>query len=226
MKKIIIFVIILALFGIGAWVLMGGKKEVPPGEGVATPGPGGEEESSLTEILGKTKDITSFKYDMVVTAPGQEAASTTKMWFKGQKTRMEMTSGGKNMVYLIDTGEQQAYMYFPSDNTAMKMDLSAAQEAAGESPTEQSESLTDYNPLIVGSEVLDGKDCLVVKYTAGTEEVKMWIWKDYGLTIKTESKTPEGTSTTELKNIEFGDIADSMFELPAGVQIMEMPSGF
>ncbi len=162
---------------------------------------------------------------MMVTPSGQGAATTTKMWIKGQKTRIEMTSEGKIMVYLVDTGEQQAYLYFPSDNTAMKMDISTAQETTGKSPTEQSQSLEDYNPVIVGSEVLDGKNCLVVKYTQGTEEVKTWIWKDHGLAIKMESKTPEGTSTIELKNIDFGNIADSMFVLPAGAQIMEVPSG-
>ena len=37
MKKIIILVVILALLGIGAWVLLGGKKETPSGEEAATP---------------------------------------------------------------------------------------------------------------------------------------------------------------------------------------------
>ena len=226
MKKIIILVVILALLGIGTWILLGGKKEAPPGEGATTPTPGGGKESTLTEILGKVANITSFKCDMVTTTSGQGAAATTKMWLKGQKMRMEMTSGGKNMVYFTDTVGQKAYLYFPSDNTAMKMDFSTAQETAGKSPTEQSESLESYNPVIVGSEVLDGKNCLVVKYTQGTEEVKMWLWKDYGLAIKTESTTPEGTSTIELKNIEFGNIADSMFVLPAGAQMIEMPSGY
>lgn len=227
MKKIVIFVVVLVLIGIGAWVLLGGKKEVSPGEGgttpTSTPGGGGGEELSLTDILAKVSNITSLKYDMVTTAPGQETASTTKMWLKGHKTRMEMTSGGKDMVYFVDTDTQEAYLYFPSDNTAMKMDFSTAQEAAGESPTEQSQSLEDYNPQIVGSETLDGKDCLLVKYTAGTTEVKTWLWKNYGLAIKMESKTPEGTSTIELKNIEFGNIADSVFVLPAGAQIMTLP---
>jgi hypothetical protein len=62
-------------------------------------------------------------------------------------------------------------------------------------------------------------------FGSNTTKVKTWIWKDYGLAIKRESKTPEGTSTTELKNIEFGNIADSKLELPVGVQIMTVPSG-
>jgi len=35
--------------------------------------------------------------------------------------------------------------------------------------------------------------------------------------------TDEGMVIVEYKNIEFVDIPDSMFELPEGVEIMEMP---
>ena len=218
-----IFIIILALVGIIAWLFLGGKKITPSGEEATTPGE--EEESSFTEILGKTKDISSLKYDMVTSVPGQTTV-TTKMWFKGKKTRMEMVSGEKSMVYLVDTDKQEGYMYFPLDNMAMKINLDTAQETVGESPVDQSKSIASANPVIVGDEVLDGKDCLVAEYTAATGTVKMWIWKDYGLSIKTESQTADGTMTAELKNIDFSDIADTMFELPAGVQITQTPAGF
>ena len=220
MKKIAIIVVLLALVGIGAWVLLGGEK--PPLEDSVTPG---EETESLTDILAKATGITSFKYDMVATASG-EAEVTMKMWRKGNKMRMEGTFEEQSMVYLADVGKQLAYAYFPSENMAMKIDMSKAWEAAGESPTEQSESVEQYNPITLGAEVLDGKTCLVIKYTAETDNVKMWLWTKYGLPIRTETTTAEGTSVVELKNIDFGSISDSMFELPAGVQIMELPFGF
>jgi len=225
MKKIAIIVIVIALIGIGVWVLLSVKKGVeegvvPPGEEAVTPGT----ELSLTETLGKAKDISSFKYDMVATAPG-ETAETIKMWRKGGKMRMEGTFEGKSMVYLVDADEQIAYMYLPAENTAMKISFGEVQEAAGESPTEQSESVEKYNPVTIGTEILDGKTCLVTEYTTETEDVKMWVWTKYGLPIRTEATTEKGTSVVELKNIDFGSISDSMFELPAGVQIMEVPFG-
>ena len=225
MKKIAIIVIVIALIGIGVWVLLNVKKGVEegvvsPGEEAVTPGT----ELSLTEIFGKAKGISSFKYDMVATAPG-ETAETIKMWWQGKKMRMEGAFEGKSMVYLVDTDKQVAYMYFLAENTAMKISLSKAQESAGESPTEQSESIMKYNPVTLGSETLDGKSCLVVEYSTETEEVKMWVWTKYGLPIRTEMTTEKGTSVVELKNIDFSSISDSMFELPAGVQIMEVPFG-
>jgi len=212
MRKIAVFVPILLL---AILVLVGagcGEKVAEEGLPAAGEEEKEEETESLTAIL-------------VVTAPG-EAAVTTKMWWKGEKMRMEGTFEGTSMVYLMDMGEQLAYMYFPADNTAMEMDLGEAQESVGESPTEQSESITQYNPVTLGTEVLDGKNCRVIEYTAEAVKTKSWVWIDYGLIIRMESTTDEGTSVFELKNIDFGAIADSMFELPAGVQMMEMPGFF
>jgi len=116
-----------------------------------------------------------------------------------------------------------SYVYISAQNIAMKMDIGEVQENVGESPVEQSESIEKYNPTVVGSEVLDGKNCLVVEYTTETAETKMWIWKKHGFPIRTETTTDKGTTIVEIKNIEFGDIPDTMFELPAGIQIIEMP---
>ncbi len=213
MKKVLIVIIALILIGIGAWFLFGSEKTEENGEiGL-----------SLTDILGKAKDVTSFKYDMIATVPG-ETAITTKMWRKGNKTRTETTIEGQKMVYLMDMDKQLAYTYFPSENTAMEMDLSKTQEVAGESPTEQSGSVMDYNPVTLGTEVLDGKTCLIVEYADETGKTKMWLWTKYGIPIRTEMTMAQDTSVVELKNIDFGNISDNMFELPPNAQIMTIPS--
>ncbi len=226
-KKIITVTVLLLLVGLISSGLLGCEKEaengvVPSGEEAVTPK---EEEKteSLTDILGKAKGVASFKYDMVVTSAEGETL-TQKMWLKGKKMRMEGTIEGRSMVYLVDADEQLAYIYFPAENTAMKIGLAEAKETAGESPTEQSGSIIQYNPVVVGSEIWDGKSCLVVTYTDKGDKVKTWLWKKYGFPIKIERTTAKGTTVLELKNIELGGISDSMFELPAGVQIMQIPS--
>ena len=216
-KNIGIIIILILLFGIGVWFWLSGKKGDGDGGFLS-----GEKTESLSDVLTKAAGITSLKYDMVATAPGQ-AAITMKMWLKGQKTRMEGTFDGQEVVYLLNKDKQISYMYIPLQNMAMEMDLSKAQESVGEPPSEQSESVAKYNPVILDTEVLDGKICLVIEYTTETEKVKMWIWKEHGLPIKTETTTTKGTSVVELKNIDFGNISDSVFELPAGVQIVEIP---
>jgi len=212
-RDTIIIIALILLVGFGAWALFGGKKAAAPDE---------EPALSLTEIFGKAKDISSLKYDMVTTVPG-ETAETVKMWRKVNKMRMEGSFEGQNIIYLMDVDNQLAYMYFPAENTAMKINLSDVQESVGQSPTEQSDFVMKYNPETLGTETLDGKNCLVIKYTTETEEVKMWTWTKYGLPIKTESTTDDGTLIVELKNIDLSTIPDSMFELPTSVQIMDIP---
>ncbi len=135
---------------------------------------------------------------------------------KNNKMRMEFTAEGQTTVQLVDWDARLMYMYIPAQNMAMKMDISKA----GASPTE---SITEYKPVVIGTETLDGKVCLVVEYMAEGTKTKSWIWKEKGFPIRMETAGPQGTSVMEFKNIEFVDIPDSVFQLPAGVQIVAMP---
>ena len=217
MKKITIIAVLVVLIGVGAWVFLGGEKGVKE-NGVLPE----EKAESLTEILGKAKNIVSYRYDAVMTIPDQPVM-TTSFWLKENKMRWEGSFEGQSVVYLIDKDELVAYLYMPSQNMAMKMNYSEVQETVGESMLEQSGSIEKYNPINLGTEILNGKSCLVVEHAIEAEKAKMWIWKEYGFPIRTEITTPKGMIVTEIKNIKFGDILDSVFELPAGVQIMEMP---
>ena len=218
----------------------------------ATGTPAGTEASgTLSEILGKALNIKSAYAEVVATEPGQSPV-TQKIWVKMSETsykmRMEATvtdaseageiggetvAVGETVVYLYDFGTGASYIYYPAHNKALDMSMPLETPGPGatptptlgpsqESPWDMSSWLESYNPTIVGSEKYDGKDCLVVQYTEGGENTTMWIWKQYGIEIKTETTGPQGTSTIEYKNISFSDIPDSKFQLPAGVQTISM----
>jgi outer membrane lipoprotein-sorting protein len=193
----------------------------PTPEATATPGhtqPSGE----LSDLLSKTSDIDSVSYDMVSTGPGVPSMNT-KVWVKTKpetKMKTETKAEGETVVSIVDYAAQNAYMYLPSQNMAFQMDLSDAPE----SPVEGTEAIEGYNPTIIGTETYDGKECLVVEYAVEGFETKMWVWKRYGFPVKVETVTPEGKMTFEHKNLDFSNIPDSVFELPSGVQITQMPS--
>ncbi len=219
----ILLLAVLALVGAGCGEKEAEKGVVSPGEEEKVEEEKVEEETeSLADVLAKAKGVVSYKYDAVITTPDQ-APITVKFWLKGYKLRWEGSYEGQSVVFLMDQSTQIAYTYIPAQGIAMKMDFSKAKETAGETPTEQAESVMDYNPVTLDTEVLDGKTCLVVEYSSQTGEVKMWIWTKYGLPIRIETTTAEGKAVAEIKNIDFGSIPDSMFELPAGVQPMELP---
>lgn len=121
------------------------------------------------------------------------------------------------MIANFDT--QVAYLYYPAMNMAYQMDF----EQVVELPLADAQSIPDYEYQIIGTEILDDKECLVVEYTVPAEQttVKMWIWEEYGFPIRAEMTTSAGTTIAEYRNLDFGDILDNMFELPPGVEIME-----
>jgi outer membrane lipoprotein-sorting protein len=178
---------------------------------------------SVASLLGKAVGITSMKFDLVTTAP-DNSVTTSTAWVKKNKMRIEGSIQGQNTVTLIDGDAKTMYVYNPAQNTAIKMDFNLAPQSPSAS------SISQYNPIIVGSETLDGKLCQILQYTANGVLTKEWVWDAKGLPVRTQMTTSSGISTTDYKNYDFSDIPDSMFVLPAGVQIssgfpINLPSG-
>jgi len=175
-------------------------------------------DETLADILKRSAGIASVKYDMVTTAPGIPAMTQT-VWVKKNKMRMEVTQQGQAAVILMDSDASTMYTYMPEENVAIKMSW----DPTARSAVDEAQSISGYNPTVVGTETIDGKVCAVVQYTAEGQTVKTWLWQDYGFTVRVEATTPKGTTLIEYKNIEFVDIPDGMFALPADVQIMQVP---
>jgi len=171
---------------------------------------------TLSTILGRAQNILTMKYTMVVTMPGVPATSTVT-WVKKNKMRMEMSAGGIATVNIIDIDAGVMYTYMPAQNIAMKMSIPQTSESA----KQEAGSIAGYNPENLGTESVDGTVCYVFRYSVSGNTEKMWISKDHGLPVKMEITSSQGTIITEFKNYDFSDIPDSMFELPAGVQMMQ-----
>jgi hypothetical protein len=77
---------------------------------------------------------------------------------------------------------------------------------------------------ILANETFLGKDCIVVEVTEQGDEgqsmkTKMWYYKGIPLKMANDFYTMEATKFEE--NIS---IPDNKFEVPAGIEIAEMPS--
>jgi len=199
------------------------KAPVASGTGSSTTKPATSSSgSSVASLLGKMTANASVKYDSVTSGAGSPA-TTQSIWLKSTRMRIEMTQAGVKMVILIDQDKKVMYNYSPDQNTAFKMDISKAPSSVAQDSTK----IQDYNPVIVGTETIDGKVCTIIQFTNQAGTTKEWLWQDRGFPIKVEMTSAAGTFTTENKNVSFGDIPDSTFQLPAGVQITEftIPTG-
>jgi outer membrane lipoprotein-sorting protein len=228
MKRVIslllVLVVILGCVGLaacgggggGAVVDDGGSHPADGGGNGNGNGGGNGGGESLTDILGQGTGINSVSYTMETSGSGMPTM-TAQVWVEGNKMRMEMTEQGQHMIYLTNYDTGKAYMYMPDLNMAYEINISQVPPP----DYEDVQDIPGYHPTIIGTDTMDGKECLVVEYSYGGATVKSWIWKEHGFPIRTETTTSEGTVIVVFRDIDFGDIPDSMFELPPGVQIME-----
>jgi outer membrane lipoprotein-sorting protein len=153
---------------------------------------------------------------MVTTGGGMDS-QTSKVWLKGNKMKMEMDVDGEKIITILDDDAHTMKMYYESSGMLMIMTYEPQDSALDET-----EGITEYNPVILGTETYDGKVCTVVQYTIEGAVTKMWIWKQYGFPIKVEATTSDGTYVIEYKNIVFNSVSDDVFVLPEATTTMTM----
>ncbi len=167
---------------------------------------------SLSDILHQAGSFPTVYYEIVTTT--NQIKMTIKYWMKNKKIRTEMPDSG--VITFMDMEAHTMYMYNEATKTAIKMTYDPGQ--APENPNQ----ILEYTPNIVGTETIDEKNCTVIEYHYQGTNVKTWIWNDYGYPVRMETTTNGVTSVVEWKNFDFSDIADSMFELPEGVEVIDM----
>lgn len=179
-------------------------------------GNGMAESDSIAELLGRVKNIENIRYDSIMTdALGMN--SKQSFWLKGQKMRLET----EKTVSIINQEDKVMYIYAPADNKAIKTSLGLGQQKE-ESIVDTAANLEQYKPEVIGNEVIDGKNCLVIQYQWGSTTTKEWLWKKYGLPVKIETDDGKSKTIVTYENFDFSVIPDNMFELPKDVQISDM----
>jgi hypothetical protein len=208
--------------GFQSTAAVGGKPSTPIA--IATPTSTSTSGQTLGDIYGVGRSIGDVKYDQVMTTSGQTQSITMHMYIKDawlsdkMKFRYEIAEGGTTMIMLYDFAARTAYEYFPDQNMAYRIDFGQAEQS---NPTENANQIV---PVKVGTETIDGKSCDIYQWTYQGMTGKEWIWKEKSFPIRMESTTSSGTTIIEYKNIVFGTLSDSLFQLPAGVQITQFPS--
>lgn len=221
---LLVFILCLGLALSGC----GGKTETPavdtPGQkdaagtAAGTKDASGTDEVAAQDILNKGAG-KGFTFETTVSGTGVPEAITTKTWLQGENWRTEFKGpeGMGTTVTMINGTKGVMYIYHPEQNFAQKMDLSKAMGAETEPPVE------GYDPATLkylGRDTVDGKKCVVYAVSAEGSSSKVWFWDDWGFPLRVENTFEGETVIVEYRNVQVGDIPASMFEPPAGVQLM------
>lgn len=175
--------------------------------------------TSLADLTNKAKGNTEYSVSSKISVAGQ--AISSKTYTKGDKTRQEMTIAGQKTVMLLDQTSKTAYTLLEAQKSAIKLDFSKAVSDI-ENPTENVASLPK-DAKFIGNETLDGKSASVFEVTTTEGTGKIWIWTERGLPLKVENPAAGGKAIIEFTDYQFGPQPDSLFVLPEGTQILDIP---
>lgn len=169
-----------------------------------------------------TPYVNNFSADVVNTSHGE--THTSKIYSKDGKSRMEANAGGREMISISRPDKRVVWMLMPASRTYMEMPYNMQRK-------DIASQLNDPNvkpeKKFIGNETVDGhptKKYHVTVIVNGSREASGYIWEATDMNnfpIKHQSE--DGNITTVWKNIKFGGVSDSVFELPAGYRKMSIP---
>ncbi len=183
-----------------------------------------EEEVDISEILAKSEELDSIYYD-IMGGDVDEESWVGKFWQRGEKSRLEIITDEGIMISILNPEEDTALVYLPSYRVAMRMDSLQEREIREASVREKAAGILRYSPVVVGEENFNGKECIIIEYTdtEREEDVKMWVWEDYGIPVKMVMEADGDVSQIEVSNVDFNEIDEDIFVMPEEIEIMELP---
>lgn len=152
------------------------------------------------------------------------AKSTSHQMSDGKgHVRTEVTSSGSNSVNILDSPNKVTIVLMPAQKKYMKV---AYKEQAGAITDEASAKRAKAK--LLGTKVISGHPCHGYEATtkSGDKDVvsTTWIGDDIKNLVKSETNTPNGKVTMELKSYKPNTAsAEKLLEIPAGYTELKMP---
>lgn len=119
--------------------------------------------------------------------------------------------------------------YYPQQKMAMEIPLTDDMRekmniGLAWNPAKFKEKIDSAQMQSLGEETVEGKICDIYQYDVSEDaSSKVWVARDLGWPLKSIIDSKEGKFTVEYKNLRVNEpLSDSLFELPAGVQMMNM----
>ena len=167
--------------------------------------------------------FAQFTADMVTTESG--VTTTNKFYSENPFYRMNIEEGGQEGYVIVDRNEGVTKVVMPSEQMYMVMSSTGMQSMSNDVFQSIEKQKEQYETNLVGTETISGYEC--EKYEVlidGSVVSTFWQSSDIEYPIKVISGA-NNDMVMELKNIEEGDVDDSMFQIPDGYTKMDMPGG-
>lgn len=161
-----------------------------------------------------------FSADTIMTT--KQGKMNGKMYFKENKSRMEMQQGKEEMIMIARIDKKVAWNIMPKQKMYMEMPLDMKDRPKVDEKVEG-----EIDRKHIGNETIDGHPAkkYLVTYKSGANKEQMHQWLATDINFPVKSASVDGSWIQEFRNIKMGGISDSLFELPSGYKKFQMPAG-
>jgi hypothetical protein len=172
-------------------------------------------------VLSGSSLAAEFSADLLLKQGGE--TMTGKVYVKGDKTRQEYIQRGQKQVMIFRFDKDIMWLLMPAEKIYMEM---SSQEGVAYDPQLDQNIENKAEIKLLGKETLNGYVCDKYQYiyhdtSMGTST--QWISKKLNYAIKTEYKSPSGYMLTDYKNIQEGNVQNSLFDVPGDYALMSIP---
>jgi hypothetical protein len=143
---------------------------------------------------------------------------TGKMFSKGEKFRMEVTTPEK-MITITRMDKKASWTLMPSEKMHMEMPLDPK-------TAPKTEIRGEIERKLVGSETINGHPAIkyLVTYKEDGETAKVYQWMATDINFPVKTADVNGRWVQEYRNVKIGPQPEVLFELPSGYQKMQIPA--
>jgi len=186
----------------------------------AAPSTSEDEKKVVSDLIVKGEANNEMSYDLVITGPGMSLEG--KVWFKDIKMKIDVVSNGKRTVSIFNLEKGEVLTYIPGEDMATKVKVEEYPGRDNITPVDYVRLLDETAYKITGSENIDGMECKVITTALEQGTVKQWLSNEYGIPVQVQEELDGQMFTYEFQNIKIASVPDSTFELPEGVQILDL----
>jgi len=143
----------------------------------------------------------------------------SKTYVDGDKMRSDATMNGMAMAIIVRKDMKKIYQVMEAQKMVMESDFNPDKYPGGSAASFGPEGKFD----LVGPDTVDGVAC--TKYTVTSDKTKQvfYFWLDVARKVPVQMAATNGSLVVKWKNFAAGPQDASLFEVPAGYQVMDMP---
>jgi hypothetical protein len=176
---------------------------------------------AVSVVLSDASIAAEFSADLLLKQAGETI--TGKVYVKEDKTRQEFVQQGQKQITILRPDKGVTWVLMPAEKIYMEM---SSQEGAAYDPQLDPNIKDKAEIKLLGKETVNGYACDKYQYTyhdTSMGALTQWVAKKLNYAIKSEYKTPSGDMLIEYKNIQDGNVQDSLFEVPGDYMLMSVP---